>query len=203
MWEGTPSARTGRCGHRPLQPLSIFADSPDLPQKAFRADIESAPTISIQPCCNMVGAVCDRPRANAVRPYNPAIGRIESVGAGIARPQRDGEPVPYRLTITSDRPRRGRRLRRPAKPAHGGSKVSPYNPSPTAPRAVLFSLLTPTIHNILCLVKNPTTIREKNLEKSAFYRKFSLTFADRLVYNITLSGCMRVFGHVCSTTLID
>ena len=61
----------------------------------------------------------------------------------------------------------------------------------------------PIIHNILCLVENFTTRREKNMEKSAFSGNFHLTFADKLVYNITLLGCIRVFAHFYSTTLID
>ena len=84
-----------------------------------------------------------------------------------------------------------------------GGQCHPYNPAPTAPRSIRFSLLTPTFHNILCLVENCTTRREKNLEKSAFCRIFCLTFADKLVYNITLLGCMCVFAHFYSTTLID
>ena len=59
------------------------------------------------------------------------------------------------------------------------------------------------IHNILCFVENLTTTRQKNLEKSAFCGNFYLTFLDKVVYNITLSGCMCGFAHVYSTTLID
>ena len=61
----------------------------------------------------------------------------------------------------------------------------------------------PIFHNILCFVENLTTTREKNLEKSAFCGNFYLTFADKLVYNTTLSGCMCVFAYIYSTTLID
>ena len=80
--------------------------------------------------------------------------------------------------------------------------------SPLFPRCHLISFLIShcsflILHNILCSVENSTTRRQKNLEKSAFCGIFPLTFADKLVYNTTLSGCMCVFAHLYSTTLID
>ena len=43
-----------------------------------RAGVEPFPTVTQQMCNNIVGAVCDRPRANTVRPYGfyPRLGRI-------------------------------------------------------------------------------------------------------------------------------
>ena len=83
-----------------------------------------------------------------------------------------------------------------------GNMAQPYSSGHLLVGGLYFRRV-PTIHNILCSVENLTTTNKKNLRKSAFCGIFPLTFADRLVYNTTLSGCMCVFAHLYSTTLID
>jgi len=45
------------------------------------------------------------------------------------------------------------------------------------------------------MVENSTTRIQKFPKKSRQTRKNTLTFADKLVYNITLSGCGRVYSR--------